>query len=73
MGNITLKAQLGANIAELRTRAGLSKTTFALMIGVSRLYLGNIESGAANPTVDVLERMADGLGTSVSALFGDEG
>ena len=54
MGNITLKAQLGANIAELRTRAGLSKTTFALMIGVSRLYLGNLESGAANPTVDVL-------------------
>lgn len=42
------------------------------MIGVSRLYLGNIESGAANPTVDVLERIADGLGTSVSALFGDE-
>ncbi|RDB63322.1 XRE family transcriptional regulator [Gordonibacter sp. 28C] len=71
MENNTLKAQLGANIAELRTRAGVSKTTFALMVGVSRPYLAAIERGTANPTVDVLKRIADGLGASVGELFGE--
>lgn len=49
----------------------MSKTTFALMVGVSRPYLAAIERGAANPTVDVLKRIADGLGASVGELFGE--
>ena len=49
----------------------MSKTTFALMVGVSRPYLAAIERGTANPTVDVLERIADGLETSVGELFGE--
>ena len=69
MGNNTLKAQLGANISTLRKAAGVSKSTFALMVGVSRLYLAEIENGDANPTVDVLERIAGGLDATVGELF----
>ena len=69
MENTSLKTQLGANIASLRTDAGLSQNAFALMVGVSRQYLIDIESGRANPTVDMLERIASGLDTKVNLLF----
>ena len=58
MENTSLKTQLGTTIARLRTEFGVSQASFALMVGVSRKYLIDIESGKANPTVDMLERIA---------------
>lgn len=70
MENTSLKTQLGTNIARLRSEANVSQTSFALMVGVSRKYLIDIESGKANnPTVDMLERIAGGLDTTVGRLF----
>ena len=71
MENTSLKTQLGAKIARLRSSHGISQATLALMVGVSRKYLIDIECGRANPTVDMLERIAGGLGTSVAELFSD--
>ena len=47
MQNTSLKTQLGTNIARLRSGANVSQTSFALMVGVSRKYLIDIESGKA--------------------------
>lgn len=69
MENTSLKTQLGTNIARLLSEANVSQTSFALMVGVSRKYLIDIESGKANPTVDMLERIAGGLDTTVGRLF----
>lgn len=69
MENTSLKTQLGTNIARLRSEANVLQTSFALMVGVSRKYLIGIESGKANPTVDMLERIAGGLDTTVGRLF----
>ena len=69
MQNTSLKTQLGTNIARLRSEANVSQTSFAPMVGVSRKYLIDIESGKANPTVDMLERIAGGLDTTVGRLF----
>ena len=69
MENTSLKTQLGTNIARLRSEANVSQTSFARMVGVSRKYLIDIESGKANPTVDMLERIAGGLDTTVGRLF----
>ena len=69
MENTSLKTQLGTNIARLRAEVGVSQTSFALMVGVSCKYLIDIESGKANPTVDMLERIAGGLDTTVGSLF----
>ena len=69
MENTSLKTQLGTNIARLRSEANVSQTSFALMVGVSRKYLIDIESGKENPTVDMLERIAGGLDTTVGRLF----
>ena len=69
MENTSLKTQLGTNSARLRSEANVSQTSFARMVGVSRKYLIDIESGKANPTVDMLERIAGGLDTTVGRLF----
>ncbi|MCB7038079.1 helix-turn-helix domain-containing protein [Eggerthella sinensis] len=69
MQNTSLKTQLGTTIASLRSEANMSQNSFALMVGVSRKYLIDIESGKANPTVDMLERIAGGLDTTVGQLF----
>lgn len=53
----------------LRSEAKVPQTSFALMVGVSRKYLVDIESGKADPTVDMLERIAGGLDTAVGRLF----
>ena len=69
MENTSLKTQLGTTIASLRSDANMSQNSFALMVGGSRKYLIDIEGGKANPTVDMLERIASGLDTTVGRLF----
>lgn len=69
MENTALKTQLGSNISRLRNEASLSQETLALMVGISRQYLIEIETGRANPTVTVLQRLADGLDVSVACFF----
>lgn len=41
-----------------RNTAGLAKAAFAEMAGMARLYLGRIELGKQNPTVNALFRIA---------------
>ena len=69
MENTSLKTQLGTNIARLRSEANVSQTSFAIMVGVSRNNIIDIESGQAHRTVDMLERIAGGLDTTVGRLF----
>ena len=60
MSESTLQ-KIGVRVQELRKRQGLSKTDFALMVGISRPYLSKIENGSANVTIKMLERVARGL------------
>ena len=69
MDNTSLKTQVGAKIARLRAETGISQASFALMVGVSRQYLIDIEGGKANATIDMLERIAGGLDIPVRELF----
>jgi transcriptional regulator with XRE-family HTH domain len=61
--------RLGQVIRILRKQTGLSQERFGFSIGVHRTYMGHLERGAANPTVKILHRVAQGLGISVSDLF----
>lgn len=64
--------QLGARVAEARSRAGLTLATVAERDGVSPAYLSQIEAGSANPTLRTLFRLAAVLGTDLGWLFGDD-
>ena len=62
---------LGNRIRELRKANGLSQQTLALMVNVERSYLAKLERGKRNPSIDCLEKIAGGLGVTLSELFAD--
>ena len=64
---ITVK--LGRRIRELRSATGLSQEKFALQIGMDRTYLASVEAGKRNISICNIEKIADGLGVSLSRLF----
>lgn len=53
----------------VRTRLGMSQQQVAALAGVSRGYVGAVESGRANPSLDVVERIANALGLVVEPVF----
>jgi transcriptional regulator with XRE-family HTH domain len=64
-----LRTILGTTVRALRTKAKYSQEGFADAIGVHRTYMGTLERGDANPTLETLEMIAKGLGVTVSALL----
>ena len=60
---------LGRRIRLLRKANSLSQQKFALMVNVERSYLAKVELGQKNPSVDVLEKIAHGLGITLSELL----
>jgi DNA-binding XRE family transcriptional regulator len=52
---------LGNNIRQLREARGLTQQQIAKVAGVPRPTWANLESGAANPTLAVLIRVASAL------------
>jgi transcriptional regulator with XRE-family HTH domain len=64
------RAALGEQVRAARLRRGHGNASaFAERAGITRAYLSNIENGHRLPTLDVLLRIADALGTSVSSLL----
>ena len=51
----------GLNVKRLRLERGLSQEALAAEAGLAMRHLGRIERGQANPTLDVLERLAVAL------------
>lgn len=65
----TLRVQLGRAIRRLREQAGFTQESFADHIHVHRNYMGTVERGETNITLDRLEAIAKGLKTDVPGLF----
>ena len=57
------------NIRRIRVLQGISSEALAADASVDRSYASRLERGVANPTVDVLERLAGVLGVEMSELF----
>ena len=60
---------LGAVIREERKRLCCPQDEFADYLEIHRTYLGGIERGERNITIDVLEKICLRLGISISALI----
>lgn len=63
-----LKAAYGAVVARRRTQAGINRTVFARMVGVSLSHLREIERGEGNPMLTTQHRIAAALGTTIDDL-----
>ncbi|MBF6613116.1 MAG: helix-turn-helix transcriptional regulator [Chloroflexi bacterium] len=64
-----LARDFGAVIRRLRYAAGMSQEKFALLCGVHRTYMGQIERGEKTVTIETASRLAHALGLSLSELF----
>ncbi len=56
------------NAAAIRREVGMTIQQLADEIGMERSQLSNILSGKNSPTLQTIERIADGLGCDVSDL-----
>ena len=61
--------KIGARIRELRTQLGISQEKFANKIGMDRTYFASVELGKRNISIVNIEKIANGLGVSLSELF----
>lgn len=57
-----LAQTFGENVRRLRNERGLSQEALALAVDLAPTYVGQIERGQRNPTLDVVEQIAEALG-----------
>ena len=68
-GFIQLKAVLSANIKALRKAKGIAQERLGLDSGVDRTLDSKIERELANPSLEILHKLATCLDTTVPALL----
>ena len=56
-----VRKRVGANVRKYRKAMGLSQEALALETGLHRTYVSGVERGIRNPTVVILEKLADTL------------
>lgn len=68
-----LKDKAGQNIAKnlsaLREAKGISQASLAKISGTTRASIALLESGSANPTLDILLKISQGLQISIDELI----
>ena len=65
----TMRKKFGKRIRELRLEKGWSQEGLADELGLHRTYVGAVERGEQNISLDNIEKVAKRLGLSVEELF----
>ena len=63
------RALLAWNMRRVRVLQGISQEKLAADAAVDRAYLGGLERQTENPTVDLLDRIAEALAVPLGELF----
>lgn len=64
-----LSVAIGQLIRKQRTQKNITQESLALQCGIDRSYMGRIERGEVNLTVEKLYEIASVLGVSVKELL----
>jgi transcriptional regulator with XRE-family HTH domain len=67
--SLDVLTQLGKRVAYLRKERHYSQLALALQCGLTKSYLSDLERGERNPTLKVLNRLAQGLNVTLEELF----
>ena len=59
----------GARLRELRLSRGMTQALLAEQSDVTTSYIGRLEGGGAAPGIDLVDRLASALGTTVADLL----
>ena len=63
------RALVAFNLRRLRLRAGISQEALAADAEIDRAYVSELERKKANPSVDLLQRLADTLRVQLIEFF----
>lgn len=64
-----IRERLSRNMRRLRQSKGWSQEEFAHQAGLHRTYVSDLERGARNPTISVVDKLAVALGVPVGDLL----
>jgi transcriptional regulator with XRE-family HTH domain len=64
-----VQALVARNLRRLRVERSLSQEALAADAGIDRSYVSRLERGLENPTVALLEQLADALSATVVEFF----
>lgn len=64
-----IRHRLAANLRRLRNEKGWSQEDYADRAGIHRTYVSDIERGARNPTITVVEKLAKPFEIKAGALL----
>jgi transcriptional regulator with XRE-family HTH domain len=67
--SLVAKKTIAANLRHFRNMTGISQEKLALDAEVDRTYVSQLERGIANPSLEVLCRLATTLGIELTDLF----
>lgn len=67
-----IRERLSLNMRRLRQSKGWSQEEFAHQAGLHRTYVSDLERGARNPTITVVDKLAVALGVPVGALLDEQ-
>ncbi len=63
-----IRARLAKNIRRLRQEKGWSQEELAHEARIHRTYISDLERGVRNPTITIIERLAQTLGVEAREL-----
>jgi transcriptional regulator with XRE-family HTH domain len=66
---VDIQKRLGLNIRRRREAEGWSQEDYAERAGIHRTYVSDIERGRRNPTVTVVEKLAQPFGIPAGDLL----
>ena len=70
---LDIKKQFGLAIKRRRLELNISQEELADRAQLHRTYIGDVERGSRNLSLENIQKVASGLGLKVSSLFADYG
>ncbi|OAN46170.1 transcriptional regulator [Magnetospirillum moscoviense] len=64
-----IRKQIGLNIQRIRREKGWSQEQLAFEAGLHRTYVSGVERGVRNPTVLIVQQLADALAVPPDRLL----
>ncbi|MEM7702637.1 MAG: helix-turn-helix transcriptional regulator [Pseudomonadota bacterium] len=65
---MSIRQRLAANLRAFRLEKGWSQEEFAHEAEIHRTYISDLERAARNPSIDIIEKLANTLGVKAGQL-----